>query len=173
MEREASVDGTPDAGAGRSPAGGASIHRDVALHALDTLAPMLATLLADREKSGESAMHVVVMDPAADPRTTSFEDAILCERSYGEPARWEADYAWYARAKTRLAFRERMSLRTLYAMHAERLHADDIRVEGAVCAGRWVVGASGAQAWYDHAVATCAIALIEAGVEQARRDGAR
>jgi hypothetical protein len=144
--------------------------RAVVERALDALAPMLALLLADHEVSGESAMHVVVIDPTANPRSTSFEDAILCERSYGTPARWQADYAWYARAKTRLAWREQMTLRTLFAEHAERLRADDIRVEGAVRDGRWIVGASGAQAWYDHAIATCAIALIEAGFVQARND---
>lgn len=144
--------------------------RAVVEQALDALAPMLAMLLADREVSGESAMHVVVIDPTANPRSASFEDAILCERSYGTPAHWQADYAWYARAKTRLAWREQMTLRTLFAEHAERLRADDIRVEGAVRDGRWIVGASGAQAWYDHAIATCAIALIEAGVAQARHE---
>jgi hypothetical protein len=71
--------------------------------AFDALAPMLAHLLADREVSDESAMHVVVMDPAADPRATPFDEAILAERSFGDPSRWEADYAWYARAKARCA----------------------------------------------------------------------
>ena len=139
--------------------------------ALDALAPMLARLLADRSISGESAMHLVVMDPTADPRTTRFEDAILVERSFGDAESWQADYPWYAREKTRLAWRERMSLRTLYAQHADRLQPDDIRVEGAVCDGRWVVGASGAQAWYDHAIATIAIALFDAATEQARQGG--
>ena len=135
-------------------------------HGLDALAPMLDKLLADRSISGESAMHVVVMDPAADPGT-SFEDAILVERSFGDAASWQADYAGYARAKTRLAWREQMTMRTLFAEHAERLRDDDIDVEGAVRSGRWIVGASGAQAWYDHAIATVAIALFEAGYEHA------
>lgn len=55
-------------------------------------------------------MHVVVMNPAADPRTP-FNDAALAERSFGEPARWEVDYAGYARAKAQLAWREQTSLR--------------------------------------------------------------
>jgi len=110
------------------------------------------------------------MNPEADPRTP-FDDAILAERSFGDSARWEADYAWYARAKTRLAWREQMSLRTLYAKHRERLRDDDIRVEGAVRQGRWIVGASGAQPWYDHATAAIAIALFEAAIEHAREGG--
>jgi hypothetical protein len=142
-----------------------------AVRMLDALAPMLDRLLADPTVSGEHAMHLVVMDPAADPATASFDDAILVERSYGDVAQWKADYVWYARAKTRLAWREQMSLRTLFARHPARLRDDDIRVEGAVRSGRWVVGASGAQPWYDHAIATVAIALLEAAVEHAQQSG--
>ena len=112
-------------------------------------------------------MHVVVMDPHADPRTDRFETAILVERSFGDPARWNADYAWYARAKAQVSYREQASLRTLLRDHPERLRDDDIRVEGAVCDGGWTVAASGAQAWYDHAIATAAIALLGAAQAQA------
>ena len=179
MEREASPEtqsraAAPAASAGAQAKGNGTIARAALLAAVDrvfgALAPMLAKLLADPAISAESAMHIVVMDPAADPRSVPFEDAILAERSFGDPARWEADYAWYARAKTRLAFREQTTLRTLFAAHPERLRADDIRVEGAVCDYPWVVGASGAQAWYDHAVATIAIALFQAAVEHARQE---
>jgi len=142
---------------------------DAVLRGFDALAPMLDLLLADAAVSGEHAMHLVVMDPDADAAVT-FDDAILIERSFGDATRWEADYAWYARAKTRLAWREQMSLRTLFAEHPERLRDDDIRVEGAVRSGRWIVGASGAQAWYDHAIATIAIALFDAATEQAAKN---
>ncbi|HJU24622.1 MAG TPA: hypothetical protein VJ891_19135 [Casimicrobiaceae bacterium] len=135
-------------------------------HALDALSPALASLLADPAISAEAAMHVVVMKPGVNPTSGAFADAILIERSYGDSSAWKADYAWYAREKTRLAWREQTTLRTLFAEHPERLRDGDIRVEGAVRQGRWIVGASGAQAWYDHAVATMAIALIEAAIAQ-------
>lgn len=141
--------------------------RDAVRRGFAALAPLLETLLADPDVSAEHAMHVVVMNPDADPRTP-FDDAILAERSFGDAAHWEADYAGYARAKTRLAWREQTSLRTLFAEHPERLRESDIRVEGAVRQDRWIVGASGAQPWYDHAVATIAIALFEAAIEQTR-----
>jgi hypothetical protein len=144
---------------------------DALLRSFDALAPMLEKLLADSAVSGEHAMHLVVMDPGADPGTP-FDDAILAERSFGDAARWQADYRAYARAKARLAWRERMSLRTLFADHPERLRDGDIRVEGAVRSGRWIVGASGAQAWYDHAIATIAIALFDAATEHAQKSGA-
>ena len=141
------------------------------MRALDALAPMLEALLAEASISGEHAMHVVVMDPAADAKATPFDDAILVERSFGDAANWQADYRRYAREKTRLAWREQMSLRTLFARHPARLRDGDIRVEGAVRSGRWLVGASGAQPWYDHAIATIAIALLEAAVEHAHPPG--
>ncbi|HET8877702.1 MAG TPA: hypothetical protein VFO53_15335 [Casimicrobiaceae bacterium] len=141
------------------------------MRALDALAPMLEALLADASISAEHAMHLVVMDPAAEVKTTPFDDAILVERSFGDAASWQADYPWYAREKTRLAWREQMSLRTLFGQHPARLRDGDIRVEGAVRSGRWVVGASGAQPWYDHAIATIAIALLEAAVESAHPPG--
>ena len=160
--------GAPAPNAIRDP-GARAEDLDAVARGFDALAPLLAGLLADRAISGESAMHLVVMDPRA-KRTAPFEDAILAERSFGDVANWEADYASYARAKARLAWREQMTLRTLFAEHRERLRDDDIRVEGAVRSGPWIVGASGAQAWYDHAVATMAIALFEAATEHARRN---
>jgi hypothetical protein len=161
------------AGAGRHSREPAFAHAEsnaTVMRALDALAPMLEALLADSSISAEHAMHLFVMDPAADPKTTPFDEAILAERSFGDTASWQADYPWYAREKTRLAWREQMSLRTLFTLHPARLRDGDIRVEGAVRSGRWVVGASGAQAWYDHAIATMAIALLEAAVEHAQQD---
>jgi hypothetical protein len=134
---------------------------------LDALAPTVARLTADPAISAEHAMHVVVMDPARDARAP-FEDAILVERSFGDVERWDADYRGYAHAKTRVSWRERSTLRTLLAKCPERLREGDIRVEGAVRSGGWIVGASGAQPWYDHAIATMAIGLFEAALAQAR-----
>ena len=134
---------------------------------LDALAPTVARLTADPAISAEHALHVVVMDPARDARTP-FEDAILVERSFGDAERWDADYRGYARAKTRVSWRERRTLRTLLTKCPERLREGDIRVEGAVQSSSWIVGASGAQPWYDHAIATMAIGLFEAALAQAR-----
>jgi len=50
--------------------------RDAVRRGFDALAPLLEQLLADPVVSAEHAMHVVVMNPAADPRTP-FDEAIL------------------------------------------------------------------------------------------------
>src|SRR5512142_1391386 len=120
-------------------ANGSSALAAMVERSLDALAPLVARLVADPAISAEAAMHVVVMNPRADPRTDPFETAILVERSFGDPARWNADYAWYARAKAQVSYREQASLRTLLRDHPERLRDDDIRVEGAVCDGGWTV----------------------------------
>ena len=65
--------------------------------------------------TASSAARIASCSGRANPRSTSFEDAILCERSYGTPARWQADYAWYARAKTRLAWREQIAFSPAHA----------------------------------------------------------
>jgi hypothetical protein len=164
------VDGNDDRAGAAGPAAAAdrpSAPVAIVERSLEALAPLVAHLVSDPSISAEAAMHVVVMDPNADPRTDAFEDAILVERSFGDPARWNADYGWYARAKARVSFREQASLRTLLREHPERLRTDDIRVEGAVCDGGWTVAASGAQAWYDHAIAIAAIALFGAAATQA------
>ena len=134
---------------------------------LDALEPMIAHVIDDASVSAEHAMHIVVMDPLADHRSVPFDDAILVERSFGDPTGWRADYAWYARAKTRVSWRERQTLRTLLVQRPDRLQPDDIRVEGAVRDGRWIVGASGAQPWYDHALASIAARLFDAAIEHA------
>jgi hypothetical protein len=133
---------------------------------LDVIAPMIERIIGDSAVSAEHAMHVLVMDPTADARV-AFEDAILVERSYGEPSTWKADYAWYAREKTRVSWRERRSLRTLLTRCPDRLTEGDIRVEGAVRDGAWIIGASGAQPWYDHAIASSTAHLLEAALAQA------
>src|SRR5690348_1864414 len=78
-------------------------------HVLDALTGCIGTMLADARVSAEHALHIVVMDPFLERRSTAFESAILAERSIGEPDRWQADYAHYARAKARLAWREGVS----------------------------------------------------------------
>jgi hypothetical protein len=152
-------------GSGASDAQRALVVRIVE-ETLDVMAPMIERVIANSAISAEHALHVLVMDPTADAGV-AFEDAILIERSYGDPALWKADYAWYAREKTRVSWRERRSLRTLLSRCPERLQEGDIRVEGAIRAGSWVIGVSGAQPWYDHAIASTAAHLLDAALAQA------
>jgi len=54
---------------------------------LDAMEPMVVRILRDEAVSAEHALHIVVMDPTRD-RQAAFGDAILLERSFGDPAQW-------------------------------------------------------------------------------------
>lgn len=130
--------------------------------ALDALTPAYRAVLAEDGVSAEHALHVVVMDPLASPARDAFERAILVERSIGEPQRWQADYAWYARAKAKVAWREGTAGGTLVETSPARLRAGDLVVEGAVCRHGLTVAASGAQPWFDAAFAGMLLELVHA-----------
>jgi hypothetical protein len=145
--------------------GGDALARRVA-RALDALEPAVLRIVADEAASFEHALHVVVMNPAA-PAHAAFDDAILAERSFGEPARWQADYAHYARAKARVAWREGATTSRLVEDAPARLQAGDLVVGGAVCRHGLVVAASGAQPWYDEACAAMVVELVNAHLRDA------
>ena len=146
-----------------------------AARALDALTHCFEITLRDEAVSAEHALHVVVMDPASSRERVPFESAILLERSIGDPRRWQADYAHYARAKARLAWREGVDSGALVEHSPARLRGGDLLVEGAVCRHGWIVAASGAQPWYDAAFAAMTIELVHAdlrhGVAHARERG--
>ena len=149
------------------PAGARDDHAALGLaapvtRALDALEPCIAAMIADEAVSGEHAMHIVVMDPAAARDRVPFESAILVERSVGNRGAWKADYARYAHAKARLAWREGASTTDIVENAPARLRRGDLVVEGAVCRHGWIVAASGAHPWYDTAFATMAIELVNA-----------
>jgi hypothetical protein len=135
---------------------------DRVTRALDALERCFERVLCDEAVSAEHALHIVVMDPAAPRERVPFDAAILVERSIGEPARWQADYAHYARAKAALAWRENLTTTTIVDDMPTRLRSGDLVVEGAVCRHGWVVAASGAQPWYDAAFAAMTIELLHA-----------
>lgn len=151
-------------------AGEAAAPRALALcaaRALEALEQCFETTLRDEAVSAEHALHVVVMDPASARERVPFESAILLERSVGDPARWQADYAHYARAKARLAWREGVDSGALVEGAPARLRTGDLLVEGAVCRHGWIVAASGAQPWYDAAFAAMTIELMHADLRHA------
>jgi hypothetical protein len=132
----------------RHPAAGSrtGIDRDLAERALRMALPLIEEAMRDPGFGDSGFLHIVVMDPEADPEKTPFEQAILHEHSVGDRSAWDADYAAYARAKARKSWTAR---------------ADNPK--GAVCLDGIVVGASGAFESFDQAysgvVAMCLRAL--------------
>lgn len=107
--------------------------------------------LAMREpRFGDSGfLHLVVMRPGSSPASGKFADCILHEHSFGDRAKWDADYASFARAK---------------AEHSWRSGSDNPK--GAVWLDGLVVGASGAFEPFDRAYAGMVAQLMRAIARQ-------
>ncbi|WP_263769555.1 hypothetical protein [Propionivibrio soli] len=141
---------------------------DVANRALDLVAPMIEVARDDRSVVGSGFLYVVVMDPALPPGEARFEDAVLCERAFGDPKTWDADYAEFARAKAKLTWRLG---RDGYAVQRDSPHllrAGDTLIAGAVCLDGIVVAVSGAFPEYDEFFAGSVAVALRALARKAR-----
>jgi hypothetical protein len=127
-------------------AGPRTIDRALAERAVAMALPLIESAMRDPGFGDSGFLHVVIMDPDANGEETPFEQAILHEHSVGDRAKWDADYAAFARGKARESWTRR---------------ADNPK--GAVCVDGIVVGASGAFEPFDQAyagaVAMCLRAL--------------
>jgi hypothetical protein len=145
---------------------------ETARRALALCLPMIEPLVADRSLCGSGFLCIVVMDPALTPRTATFDDAVLLEHAVGDRAKWDADYAAFARAKAKASWLHGLDGTTLQCSHAHALREGESLLAGAVCLDGIVVAASGAFEWADEAVALCVAACLRALAKQ-RREQAR
>ncbi|QYY28554.1 heme-binding protein [Cupriavidus pinatubonensis] len=124
--------------------------------------PMLTASLADRDVGESRCMHIVVMDPCRPCGASTFEEAILYEHSLPSRDRWDADYAYYAREKARVAWRTGIDSGIVATQSPHRFVAGDILLPGGIVLDGIVVAVSGANGWYDEAFAHCVAALLRA-----------
>ncbi len=115
--------------------------------------PAIEAALADPSVSGLGVLHVVVLDPACKLHDCSFDAAVLYEESIGDRAAWDVDYAAYAHAKARTAWRHGMDSRRLQMLAPHRLRIGESLVWGSVWLDGIVVAASGAMPQWDEAFA--------------------
>jgi hypothetical protein len=130
------------------------IDRDQARAAVELALPLIEGAMREPRYGDSGFLHIVVADPARTPdQVAAFEDAILFEHSVGDRARWDADYAGYARGKAEQSWRS---------------GADNAK--GAVNLDGLVVGCSGAFEPFDCAyaasVAHCLRALARLAGER-------
>lgn len=139
-----------------------------AREAVDRCLPLIEPALRDTAVSGLGVLHLVVLDPGLTPLDCGYEDAVLHERSVGDRDSWDVDYAAYAHAKARLAWRHGCdSRRVLAAPH--RLAEHDQLVWGGVWLDGIVVAASGAMPAWDEAFSLAVAAQLRAiAYERAR-----
>jgi len=158
--REPSVD---------SPSSAGLVDARIAAEAIALAEPTLKALLAAPGVSGERVLHIVVLDPAL-PHGARAEGAVLHEHSIGDPQRWGADYAGYARAKAALAWRLQRDSQQVQDDSPHLLVRGDTLLGGGIARKGLVIGVSGAHPWYDAACAGIVAELILALAQQRARD---
>lgn len=144
---------------------------DAAHEAVALVRPMIEAVLARPALCGSGVIALVVMDPARDPARSAsdhdFDAAVLHECSFGKPVSdWDANYFGFARAKAALSWRLREPGETLQGPRAHLLREGDSLLRGAIVHDGIVVAASGAEVWYDEAVATAVAAALRAVAQQ-------
>lgn len=136
--------------------------RAQARQAVDMALPMIEAAMREAAVCGSDGLAVVVMDPALSPLEAGFDEAVLVEHAVGEPDRWRADYAGFARAKARLAWEQGRDAACAQATRPQALRRGDRLLWGSVCLDGIVVGVSGAEPWWDEAFATAVAANLRA-----------
>ena len=136
-----------------------------AREAIDMALPLIETAMQHKHVGESGFLYIVVMNPLAHPHQCRFEDAILCEHAVGDPARWDADYAGFARAKARLHWRTGLNTEVVQTRYPHLLQPGDTTLAGTAEVDGIVVGVSGANPWYDEAfagvVAHCFKAVVK------------
>jgi hypothetical protein len=150
------------------------IDRATAEAAVQFSMPTIIESMKDNKVGESGFLYIVVMDPGRPPQLAGFEEAILYEHAVGDRERWDADYAAFARAKAKVAWKTGMNSHTVQALYPHLLGGGDTLLWGSVALDGIVVGVSGAHPWFDEAIAgTIAMwmrALAKANANAARRD---
>jgi hypothetical protein len=141
----------------------------LAAEAIALAEPTLKALLARPGVSGEQVLHIVILDPQA-VNAPGREPGVLHEHSIGDPARWGADYAGFARAKAKLASRLGCDSQRVQDELPHLLASGDTLLGGAVVRKGLVIGVSGAHPWYDAACGAIVAELVAALAQQRARD---
>lgn len=129
------------------------IDREAAKKAIGLSLPLIDAAMQRKEVGESGFLYIVVMDPLLTPATSSFEEAILHEHAVGDREKWDADYAAFARAKARVAWRTGLDGHVVQELKPQLLTARDTVLWGSVAMDGIVVGVSGANPWYDEAFA--------------------
>jgi hypothetical protein len=138
---------------GESQGGVALVSAALAQEAVACARPLFDRAVQTQDFGESGAAHVVVMRPGSSPRDGAFEDAILYEESFGDVPRWDADYAGFARAKARLAWKAQRDSQQARDAAPHLLAAGDTLLGGGVHIDGMTVAVSGMHAWYDEVLA--------------------
>lgn len=145
---------------------------DAARRSVELALPAISRALGQPGVCELGFLAICIVDPGLGPADASFDDAVLHEHAIGDRARWDADYAAFARAKARASWLHGCDGARLQEEGSHRLREGDSLLTGAVARDGIVVGVSGAMPWWDEAFATCIAACLRA-IARERRAAAR
>ncbi len=152
------------------------LDQSAAREAVEMALPSIEKALNRPGVSGERCLHIVIVNPLIKYGTRPFKDAILLERSVGDPKKWDADYRSFARGKAELAWKSGCDTHVIQEIHPHILQMGDTLLWGGVCRDGLIVAASGAHPWFDEAfanmIAGFLMAIAQERVRLAREKGA-
>jgi hypothetical protein len=158
-----------------TPSGSFFIDRQTAEKAVNMALPLINEAMKLREVGESGFLYIVIMNPTLTPACSDFEDAILYEYAVGDRNKWDADYAGFALAKARVAWRTGMDGHKVQELYPYMLTAKDTVLWGSIVLDGIVVSVSGANPWYDEAFAGTVAMLLracaKAGIHAARSKG--
>ncbi|AKJ27982.1 hypothetical protein [Caldimonas brevitalea] len=151
--------------------GSALITREMAQRAVELALPILDASTRDERINQSGFLYVVITDPTRTPMNASFDEAILYEQAIGGPReKWDADYAAFARAKTRVSWEHGRDSFRVQMDEPYRLRSGDTTLWGSVCLDGIVVGVSGGEAAFDEAFAGTVAMLLRALAKMAYKE---
>jgi hypothetical protein len=139
---------------------------EAAREALQMALPMIEPQMRNPDVVGSGFLCIVIVDPALQPGSVPFDEAILLEYAIGDRSKWDADYAAFARAKAKASWEQGLDGHALQALQPHRLAEGDTLLWGAVNLDGIVVGVSGAFPYYDEAFATAVAGCLRAVAKQ-------
>lgn len=149
------------------------IDRPAAEKAVQFCLPMITAAMESKVAGESGFLYIVIMKPGATPAASSFENAVLYEHAVGDREKWDADYAGFAYAKARVAWKTGMDGHLVQELKPHLLEKGDTVLWGSVVLDDIVVAVSGADPWYDEVfagtVAMCLRAQAKAGIASARK----
>ncbi|MGV3000867.1 hypothetical protein [Vibrio sp.] len=126
--------------------------------AIDVVTPSIEKLF---ERTNRKELHIVVMNPELKPWESSFENAILYEKSLGKPETWTIPFEQLARQKAKQAWRNSVANINAQTQHPASIREGDILFYGSFVYGNIVVACSGVEQWYDMLISGWIAVAIE------------
>ncbi|MGX9417530.1 hypothetical protein ACWU4D_09285 [Vibrio sp. WJH972] len=130
----------------------------IAADAVELVTPSIEALF---KKTCRKELHIVVVDPRIKPWESTFEDAILYEKTLGNPEEWQVPFDELARQKAAQAWRNNSANISLHTQHPSSLRSGDVLYYGSFVYGDIVVGCSGVEPWFDMLAASWVALAIE------------